>query len=424
MATPEQNLNRNADLINTPDEKGFFGPYGGSFVPPPLEGPLQDLTEAFLKYRHDEVFEAELAREYLHYSGRPTPLYHAERLSEHLGATVLLKREDLNHLGAHKLNNCLGQALLARRMGKSKIIAETGAGQHGVATAAVAARLGLECDIYMGEEDMRRQQPNVTRIRLLGARVVPATSGDKTLTAAVDEAIGAWVAEVDTAFYLLGSAVGPHPYPLMVRHFQSIIGKEARQQVLDQFGRLPDMLTACAGGGSNAIGLFFPFLLDEDVAMVGVEAAGSGVDTDRHAATLTKGVPQVIHGMNTYCIAEGEVTAGGNHCIAAGLDYPGIGPEHSYLKDAGRITYEAVTDLEVMAAFENLCRFEGIIPALESAHALAYLERLKGTLKPETLIILNLSGRGDKDLDEFIVRRGRRDAGGGPAVAPSGGLFC
>ena len=422
MATPEQNLNKNANLINTPDENGFFGPYGGRFVPPPLEAPLEELTNAFFKYRNDEVFEAELAREYLHYSGRPTPLYHADRLSEYLGATILLKREDLNHLGAHKLNNCLGQALLARRMGKTKLIAETGAGQHGVATAAVAARLGLECDIYMGEEDMRRQQPNVTRIRLMGARVVPAVSGDKTLTSAVDEAIGAWVAEADTAYYLLGSAVGPHPYPLIVRHFQSIIGKEARKQVLDQFGRLPDMLTACTGGGSNAIGLFFPFLLDEEVAMVGVEAAGSGVDSNRHAATLTKGQPQVIHGMNTYCIPEGEVTAGGNHCIAAGLDYPGIGPEHSYLKDEGRITYEAVTDLEVMEAFEILCRLEGIIPALESSHALAYLERLKGTFKSETLIILNLSGRGDKDMDEFIIRRANSETG--PSSASSGGLFC
>ncbi len=417
MATPEQNLNKMDNLINTPDENGFFGPYGGRFVPEPLVGPLEELTEAFLKYRNDEVFEAELAREYLDYSGRPTPLYHAERLSEFLGATVLLKREDLNHLGAHKLNNCLGQALLARRMGKKKLIAETGAGQHGVATAAVAARLGLECDIYMGEEDMRRQQPNVSRIRLMGARVVPATSGDKTLSAAVDEAIGAWVGEAETAFYLLGSAVGPHPYPLMVRHFQSVVGKEARQQVLDQFGRLPDLLTACAGGGSNAIGLFFPFLLDEKVAMVGVEAAGSGVDSNRHAATLTKGQPQVIHGMNTYCIPEGEVTCEGNHCIAAGLDYPGIGPEHSYLKDAGRVTYEAVTDEEVMDAFETLCRLEGIIPALESAHALAYLERLRGTLAKETLIILNLSGRGDKDMDEFLRRRGQKPA-------PAGGLFC
>ncbi len=417
MATPEESLNKMQELINTPDENGFFGPYGGRYVPEPLIKPLEDLTEAFLKYRNDEVFEAELSREYVQYSGRPTPLYHAERLSDYIGATILLKREDLNHLGAHKLNNCLGQALLARRMGKKKLIAETGAGQHGVATAAVAARLGLECDIYMGEEDMRRQQSNVSRIRLMGARVVPATSGDKTLSAAVDEAIGAWVGEADSAFYLLGSVVGPHPYPLMVRHFQSVVGREARQQVLDQFDRLPDMITACAGGGSNAIGLFFPFLLDESVSMVGVEAAGSGVNSNRHAATLTKGKPQIIHGMNTYCIPEGEVTSEGNHCIAAGLDYPGIGPEHSYLKDAGRVTYEAVTDEEVMDAFETLCRLEGIIPALESSHALAYLEKLKGTLKKDSLIILNLSGRGDKDMEEFLRRRGRKPA-------PAGGLFC
>ena len=346
MGSPQKNnsIDINENLVSQPDENGFFGPYGGRFVPEPLVSPLEELTEAFLRHRDDEIFREELAREYLHYSGRPTPLYHAERLSEYLGATVLLKREDLNHLGAHKLNNCLGQALLARRMGKKKIIAETGAGQHGVATAAVAARLGLACDIYMGEEDMRRQHPNVTRIELMGARVVPATSGDKTLTAAVDEAIGAWVAEVDEAYYLLGSAVGPHPYPLMVRHFQSIIGTEARRQVLEQFGRLPDLLTACAGGGSNAIGLFHPFLGDEEVKMVGVEAAGSGVTTERHAATMTTGKPSVIHGMNTYCIEEGSVTAEGNHCIAAGLDYPGIGPEHSFLKDTGRVQYEKLLD--------------------------------------------------------------------------------
>ncbi|MCP4293809.1 MAG: tryptophan synthase subunit beta [bacterium] len=419
MATPESNLNR-SNLINTPDKNGFFGPYGGRFVPPPLEKPLEDLTEAFLKYRNDEVFEAELHREYVEYSGRPTPLYYAQRLSEYLGATILLKREDLNHLGAHKLNNCLGQALLARRMGKKKLIAETGAGQHGVATAAVAARLGLECDIYMGEEDMRRQLPNVNRIRLMGARVVPATSGDKTLSAAVDEAIGAWVAEADDAFYLLGSAVGPHPYPMIVRHFQSVVGTEARKQVLAQFGRLPDMLCACTGGGSNAIGLFYPFLMDEKVAMVGVEAAGSGVETNRHAATLTTGNPQVIHGMNTYCIPEGLVSREGNHCIAAGLDYPGIGPEHSFLKDAGRVTYEAATDEEVMEAFATLCRLEGIIPALESSHALAYLEKLKGTFAEDALIVCNLSGRGDKDMDEFTRRKGLNDSPDGPAK----GLFC
>ncbi len=431
MGSPQENnsIDINENLVSQPDENGFFGPYGGRFVPEPLVSPLEELTEAFLRHRDDEIFKQELAREYLHYSGRPTPLYHAERLSEYLGATVLLKREDLNHLGAHKLNNCLGQALLARRMGKKKIIAETGAGQHGVATAAVAARLGLACDIYMGEEDMRRQHPNVTRIELMGARVVPATSGDKTLSAAVDEAIGAWVAEVDEAYYLLGSAVGPHPYPLMVRHFQSIIGTEARRQVLEQFGRLPDLLTACAGGGSNAIGLFHPFLADEEVKMVGVEAAGSGVTTDRHAATMTTGKPSGSHGMKTYCSEEGSVTAEGNHCIAAGLDYPGIGPEHSFLKDSGRVRYEAADDREVMAAFENLCRFEGIIPALESSHALAYLEREKGNFPEDYLVIVNLSGRGDKDMDEFITKRNevdRQEANGGadPEDGPRSGLFC
>ncbi|MFT5315211.1 MAG: tryptophan synthase beta chain, partial [Candidatus Krumholzibacteriia bacterium] len=351
-------------LGSVPNDEGFFGPYGGRFVPEPLVAPLEELTAAFRRYQDDSEFTEELAKEYLSYSGRPTPLYHAERLSEHLGATILLKREDLNHLGAHKLNNCLGQALLAKRMGKKKLIAETGAGQHGVATAAVAARLGLACDVYMGEEDMRRQSPNVTRIELMGARVVPATSGDKTLSSAVDEAISAWVAEAETAFYLLGSVVGPHPYPEMVRHFQKIIGEEAREQVLADFGRLPDLITACAGGGSNAIGLFHAFLTDENVKIVGVEAAGSGTDTNRHAATMATGTPQVIHGMNTYCIAEGSLVAGGNHCIAAGLDYPGIGPEHSYLKDLGRVTYEAITDKEAMLAFSDLCRFEGIIPAL------------------------------------------------------------
>ncbi len=415
------------EKFNVPDENGFFGPYGGRFVPEPLVPPLEALTEAFLRFRDDPEFQAELAGEYLSYSGRPTPVYHARRLSEHLGFQVVLKREDLNHLGAHKLNNCLGQALLARRMGKRKLIAETGAGQHGVATAAVAARLGLECDIYMGEEDMRRQQPNVTRIRLMGANVIPATSGDKTLTAAVDEAIAAWVAEADTAFYLLGSVVGPHPYPLMVRHFQSVIGREARGQMLDLFGRLPDMLVACAGGGSNAIGLFHEFLQEQDVQMVGVEAAGSGVESDRHAATLTTGQPAVIHGMKTYCIEEGTVTAEGNHCIAAGLDYPGIGPEHSYLKDLGRVRYEAVDDVEVMAAFGKLCRYEGIIPALESAHALGYLERLEGGLDRETLVLVNLSGRGDKDMEEFTRRRleGTATAEAAGSVAQvTKGLFC
>ncbi len=416
-----------AQDFNVPNPEGFFGPYGGRFVPEPLMAPLEELTAAFLKFKDDEEFQTELAHECQSYSGRPTPLYHAERLSKHLGFRVLLKREDLNHLGAHKLNNCLGQALLARRMGKKKLIAETGAGQHGVATAAVAARLGLECDVYMGEEDMRRQQPNVTRIRLMGARVIPATTGDRTLTAAVDEAIGAWVGEAESAFYLLGSVVGPHPYPLMVRHFQTVIGQEARAQMLEQYGKLPDLITACAGGGSNAIGLFHAFLQDEQVKIVGVEAAGSGVDSDRHAATLTVGKPQVIHGMKTYCIEEGTVTAAGNHCIAAGLDYPGIGPEHSYLKDLGRVQYEAVTDVEVMEAFGKLCRYEGIIPALESSHALAYLERLKGQLTPDTTVLVNLSGRGDKDMEEFTRRRleGTVNAEAeSPMAKVTKGLFC
>ena len=388
-----------------PDENGFFGPYGGRFVPPPLEAPLQELTDAFLAVRDDEFFQAELAAELRDYSGRPTPLYHARRLSEHLGFTVLLKREDLNHLGAHKLNNCLGQALLARRMGKTRIIAETGAGQHGTATAAVAARLGLACEIHMGAEDMRRQRPNVQRMELLGARVVAAEQGDRTLTEAVDQAIGAWVADSQKAFYLLGSAVGPHPYPLMVRTFQAVIGREAREQCLAQRGRLPDLLVACAGGGSNAIGLFHAMLDDPAVRMVGVEAAGSGVHTDRHAATLTCGTPRVIHGMNTYCVPEGQVAPGGNHCIAAGLDYPGIGPEHAYLKDLGRVSYAAVTDDEVLAAFARLSRLEGIIPAFESSHALAYLEQLRGTASRDDLVVVNLSGRGDKDLDEYFRRQ-------------------
>lgn len=408
-------------LGSVPDKDGFFGPYGGRFVPEPLQKPLEELTAAFRQYQDDDEFVQELAREYLSYSGRPTPLYHAERLSEHLGATILLKREDLNHLGAHKLNNCLGQALLAKRMGKTKLIAETGAGQHGVATAAVAARLGMACDVYMGEEDMRRQSPNVTRIELMGARVVPATSGDKTLSSAVDEAIAAWAVEAETAFYLLGSVVGPHPYPEMVRHFQKIIGVEAREQVLSDFGRLPDLVTACAGGGSNAIGLFYAFLADESVKIVGVEAAGSGIDTNRHAATMATGTPRVIHGMHTYCIAEGTLVEGGNHCIAAGLDYPGIGPEHSYLKDLGRVSYEAVTDKEAMLAFADLCRLEGIIPALESSHALGYLEREKGNFQKDQLILVNLSGRGDKDMDELI--RHRNQALGADAGPPSQ-LFC
>ncbi|MFO7652999.1 MAG: tryptophan synthase subunit beta [Candidatus Krumholzibacteriia bacterium] len=410
MAMPRRDETNVQNVQALPDADGFFGPYGGRFVPPPLEAPLRDLENAFLSLREDPDFQRELDAELALYSGRPTPLYHAERLSARIGATILLKREDLNHLGAHKLNNCLGQALLARRMGKTKLIAETGAGQHGVATAAVAARCGMECDIYMGEEDMRRQAPNVRRMELMGARVVPALSGDRTLTAAVDEAIVAWVGDSERTHYLLGSAVGPHPYPYMVREFQAVIGREARRQCLEQHGRLPDLLVACAGGGSNAIGLFHRFLPDAEVRMVGVEGGGSGPKSRRHAATMTCGKPGVIHGMMTYRLEDGEVEDGHNHCIAAGLDYPGIGPEHSHLKDTGRVEYEAVNDDEVLAAFETLSRLEGIIPALESSHALAYLERLRGNLRPDTLVIVNLSGRGDKDLEEYQLRK--------PAPAP------
>jgi tryptophan synthase beta chain len=398
--------------LNGPDEKGFFGEYGGRFVPPPLEAPLAALAEAFEEIRYDAEFQHEYVSQLKAYSGRPTPLYHAENLSRELGFHVHLKREDLNHLGAHKINNCVGQALLARRMGRRKLIAETGAGQHGVATAAVAARFGMACDVYMGAEDMRRQALNVKRMELLGARVVPARSGDATLSNAVDEAIMAYVAEAETAHYLLGSAVGPHPYPLIVREFQAVIGREAREQFVSQYDRLPDLLVACAGGGSNAIGLFGPFLEDESVRMVGAEAAGSGLESDRHAATLTLGEPAVIHGMKTYALPEGMVASGGNHCIAAGLDYPGIGPEHSHLKDIGRCDYVAVSDTEVLDAFETLNRLEGILPAFESSHALAALLRLKGKraqsaagITKDSHVILNLSGRGDKDLDEYLLRR-------------------
>lgn len=402
----------NSTTTYGPDGQGFFGAYGGRFVPPPLEGPLENLTTAFLEAMADPEFQQEYLRELQDYSGRPTPLYHAVNLSRELGFHVHLKREDLNHLGAHKINNCVGQALLARRMGRRKLIAETGAGQHGVATAAVAARFGMECDIFMGAEDMRRQALNVKRIELLGARVIPARSGDATLSAAVDEAIGAWVAEADKAHYLLGSAVGPHPFPMIVREFQAVIGREAREQFLRRHDRLPDLLVACAGGGSNAIGLFGPFLGDAEVRMLGVEAGGSGLETDRHAATLSLGEPAVIHGMRTYSLPEGMVSAGGNHCIAAGLDYPGIGPEHSQLKDMGRVDYLAVTDEEVLEGFELLNRLEGILPAFETSHALAALLRLRDPVKAKATglgrsshVVVNLSGRGDKDLDEYLLRK-------------------
>ncbi|OOZ15103.1 tryptophan synthase subunit beta [Solemya velum gill symbiont] len=382
-----------------PDERGHFGPYGGIFVSETLMGALDELRLAYEKYLADDEFLAELDADLKHYVGRPSPVYHAQRLSEVLGgAQVWLKREDLNHTGAHKVNNTIGQALLARRMGKKRIIAETGAGQHGVATATVAARLGLECVVYMGEVDVARQEANVYRMKLLGAEVVPVSSGSKTLKDALNEAMRDWVTNVDDTFYIIGTIAGPHPYPAMVRDFQAIIGREAREQMQEQAGGLPDALVACVGGGSNAIGLFHPFLADESVAIYGVEAAGAGLDTGSHAAPLCAGRPGVLHGNRTYLMEDKNGQIIETHSVSAGLDYPGVGPEHSWLKDIGRANYVAVTDDEALQAFHDLTRIEGIIPALESSHALAYARKLAPTMSKEQNILVNLSGRGDKDM--------------------------
>jgi tryptophan synthase beta chain len=382
-----------------PDEYGRFGPYGGRFVPETLMTALEELEAAYRSAREDAQFQQELAGLLKHYAGRPTPLYHAVNLSRQLGgAQIYLKREDLAHTGAHKINNALGQGLLAKRMGKQRIIAETGAGQHGVATATVCAMLGLECIVYMGDEDMRRQAPNVYRMRLLGAEVRPVSSGTRTLKDAINETIRDWVANVQTTHYLLGSAVGPHPYPMMVRDFQSVIGSEAREQMLDTVGRLPDYAVACVGGGSNAIGLFFPFVADESVRLVGVEAAGEGTNTDRHAATLVAGKPGVLHGSLSYLLQDENGQIMETHSVSAGLDYPGVGPEHSYLKDSERATYVAIGDTRALEGFHLLSRTEGIIPALEPAHAIAYVAELAPTLSPDTIVLVCLSGRGDKDL--------------------------
>ncbi|OOZ00076.1 tryptophan synthase subunit beta [Solemya velum gill symbiont] len=382
-----------------PDERGHFGPYGGIFVSETLMGALDELRLAYEKYLADDEFLAELDADLKHYVGRPSPVYHAQRLSEVLGgAQVWLKREDLNHTGAHKVNNTIGQALLARRMGKKRIIAETGAGQHGVATATVAARLGLECVVYMGEVDVARQEANVCRMKLLGAEVVPVSSGSKTLKDALNEAMRDWVTNVDDTFYIIGTVAGPHPYPAMVRDFQAIIGREAREQMQEQAGGLPDALVACVGGGSNAIGLFHPFLADESVAIYGVEAAGAGLDTGSHAAPLCAGRPGVLHGNRTYLMEDKNGQIIETHSVSAGLDYPGVGPEHSWLKDIGRANYVAVTDDEALQAFHDLTRIEGIIPALESSHALAYARKLAPTMSKEQNILVNLSGRGDKDM--------------------------
>ncbi|MES9876144.1 MAG: tryptophan synthase subunit beta [Candidatus Sedimenticola sp. PURPLELP] len=382
-----------------PDERGHFGVFGGMFVAETLMEPLEELRQAYEKYMQDETFLAELDADLAHYVGRPSPIYHAERLSRELGgAQIYLKREDLNHTGAHKVNNTIGQALLAKRMGKTRIIAETGAGQHGVATATVAARLGLECIVYMGSVDMARQEANVYRMRLLGAEVVGVESGSKTLKDALNEAMRDWVTNIDNTFYIIGTVAGPHPYPAMVRDFQTVIGREAREQMQRQAGRLPDALVACVGGGSNAIGLFHPFLDDQDVSIYGVEAAGDGLETGNHAAPLCAGKPGVLHGNRTYLMEDADGQIIETHSVSAGLDYPGVGPEHAWLKDIGRANYVAVTDKEALAAFHTLTRTEGIIPALESSHALAYATKMAPTMDKDKIILVNLSGRGDKDM--------------------------
>ncbi len=389
-----------------PDARGYFGPYGGRFVPETLMPALEELTAAYRAAREDETFREELNYYLRHYVGRPSPLYFAARLSETLGgARIYLKREDLNHTGAHKINNTIGQILLARRMGKTRVIAETGAGQHGVATATAAALFGLECAVYMGEEDIRRQALNVFRMRLLGATVVPVAAGQKTLKDAMNEAIRDWVTNVRTTYYLIGSVAGPHPYPAMVRDFQSVIGHEARQQILEQAGRLPDCIIACVGGGSNAMGIFYPFL-DEDVALVGVEAGGTGTAPGEHAATLNYGLPGVLHGSYSYLLQDEDGQVLPVHSVAAGLDYPGVGPEHSLLRDTGRVRYTTASDREALAAFELLCRTEGIMPALESAHALAEAVRLAPTMGRDRIILVNLSGRGDKDVHTVAAHLG------------------
>ena len=390
-----------------PDENGHFGPYGGKFVAETLMGPLEELTEAYTRYLKDSEFLAELDDELHHYVGRPSPLYLARRWSEILGgAQVYLKREDLNHTGAHKVNNTVGQALLAKRMGKTRIIAETGAGQHGVAAATVAARLGLECVVYMGSEDIKRQSSNVFRMKLLGATVVPVESGSKTLKDALNEAMRDWVTNIDDTFYIIGTVAGPHPYPVMVRDFQTVIGREAKQQCLEQAGRLPDVLVACVGGGSNAIGLFYPFLDDEGVAIYGVEAGGHGLETGRHAAPLNVGKPGVLHGNRTYLMEDENGQILETHSVSAGLDYPGVGPEHSWLKDSGRAEYVVINDDEALQAFHHLTKIEGIMPALESSHALAYAAKLAPKMKKDEIIIVNLSGRGDKDIQTVATLEG------------------
>ncbi len=390
-----------------PDASGHFGPYGGVFVSETLMPALAELREAYAACQNDPEFIAEFEYELKHYVGRPSPVYHAKRWSDILGgAQIYLKREDLNHTGAHKVNNCIGQALVARRMGKQRVIAETGAGQHGVATATVAARYGMECVVYMGAEDIKRQAANVYRMKLLGATVVPVESGSKTLKDALNEAMRDWVTNVADTFYIIGTVAGPHPYPMMVRDFQSVIGKECLEQMPEMTGRQPDYVLACVGGGSNAMGIFHPYIGVPGVKLVGVEAAGDGLDTGRHSASLTAGRPGVLHGNRTYLLQDEDGQIIETHSVSAGLDYPGVGPEHAWLKDTSRAEYVGITDAEALEAFHNLCRLEGIIPALESSHALAYAAKLAPTLPKDKILLVNLSGRGDKDMHTVAERSG------------------
>jgi tryptophan synthase beta chain len=398
----------NARLTSSePDENGHFGPYGGTYVSETLMHALEELKEAYFRWREDDEFVARLDADLAHYVGRPSPIYFARRMTEVAGgARILLKREDLNHTGAHKINNTVGQALLADYMGKSRIIAETGAGQHGVASATVAARLGKSCVVYMGEVDIHRQSINVFRMRLLGAEVRSVTSGSKTLKDALNEAMRDWVTNVDDTFYIIGTVAGPHPYPVMVRDFNAVVGREARRQMLQQYEALPDVLVACVGGGSNALGLFHPFIGDADVRMVGVEAAGEGLHSGRHAASLCAGRPGVLHGCRTYLMDDAAGQIEHTHSVSAGLDYPGVGPEHAFLKDSGRAEYVGVTDEEAMQAFHQLTRLEGILPALESAHAVAHGMKLAASMRPDQTVLVNLSGRGDKDVQTVATMEG------------------
>jgi len=398
MLTPRYDL---------PDALGHFGPYGGIFVAETLIPALEELKQAYADAQRDPLFQAEFEYDLKHYVGRPSPLYHAKRWSEMLGgAQIYLKREDLNHTGAHKINNCIGQAMLARRMGKKRVIAETGAGQHGVATATVAARYGMECVVYMGSEDIRRQAANVYRMKLLGATVVPVESGSKTLKDALNEAMRDWVTNISDTFYIIGTVAGPHPYPMMVRDFQSVIGKESIGQMQEQCARQPDAVIACVGGGSNAMGIFHPYIPVENVRLIGVEAAGDGIETGRHSASLTAGRPGVLHGNRTYLLQDENGQIIETHSISAGLDYPGVGPEHAWLKDSGRAEYVTITDAEALEAFHKLCRLEGIIPALESSHAVAYATKLALTLPQDKILLVNLSGRGDKDMHTVAEKSG------------------